>query len=381
MKRNLCRIFVLASLVLTISVKAEDSTGTTIDNPSVVNDEDKTSGRVNDLISSVETALKAADIIATAQTVKKTWDKVSKFKNLKDWKDFGSKQLTGLVTQYKSTKWSLFSWLDNVSSKMADIMAKGNDRVNMWRTTEPMLISYYNAMGKLSNNTVQVFRDFELSDLIDIDRKWSRKMEGQVMKDEQLIYSFLSFASSHFDDNYYNRKFTYMFMSDAMKKELTKTQTDMEAYLEIMNNVHPFNQIPYQTMNFSSDAMLKIREVSAQAHAGSTDDPTTSNEQEAIDKAEYSLNNQSSTYNDIMDNKAFLEAQRAKVAIQRIQLQQIFEELQTRYTRLLLRNRERMAIQYEAIDNTINRLGNGGTFENLDTARVRRFGEDAGLEL
>lgn len=379
MKRRL-KLISLVVLVLVFIIRAQDSTGTTIDNPSVVNDEDKTSGRINELISSVETVLKAADIIAAAQTVKKTWKQVSQLKNLKDWKDFGSKQLTGLVTQYKSTKWSLFSWLNNVSTKMADIMAKCNDRVNMWRTTEPMLVSYYNAMGKLSNNTVQVFRDFELSDLIDIDRTWSKRMEGQVMKDEQLVFSFMSFASSHFDDNYYNKKFTYMFMSDAMKSELTKTQADMEAYLAIMNNVHPFNQIPYQTMTFASDAMLKIREISSQAHGSSTDDPTTSSEQEAINKAEYSLNNQSSTYNDIMDNKAFIEAQRAKVEIQRIQVQQIFEELQTRYTRLMLRNRERMAIQYEAVDNTINKLGNGGTFENLDSARVRRFGEDAGLD-
>lgn len=372
-------VLILLLIFSTVVVGQEEDKKTSLDEPTVVDDGDKTSGRINDIINSVETALKIKDLVNSVKEGKKVVDELKKFKNLKNVKGTISKKLKEAVTQYKSCKWSLFTWVSHVSTKMADVMAKCNDRVNMWRTTEPMLINYYKSMGKLSNNTLEVFKDFEISDAIDIDRKWSRKMDAQLLQDKRFAYSFFAFAAQHFPDGYYEKKYSSLFINYGLEKELTKTTENLEAYLEIKDNVCDFNQIPFQTLLFASGAILDIREVANKSHGASVEDPSVSEEQHSMEIIENSLNAGNGTYNDIMDNGEMIQAKRAEVSIQRTQLQQMYSELQTRYTRLLLRKQERFGIQYEAVDSTLNRLVNGGNFETIDQARLRRFGESAGL--
>jgi len=352
---------------------------TSLDDPTVVDDGDKTSGRVNDIINSVETAFKAVDAYNTVVNAKKTFDELKKFKNLKDWENFGASQLKGLVSQYKSCKWSLFTWVSNVSTKMAEILEKCNDRVNMWRTTEPMLISYYKSMGKLSNNTLEIFKDFELSDVVDIDRKWSRKMEKTLAEDGEFGYSFFAFAAQHFPSDYYQTKYSTLFMPYAVQKDLSRTTEGMQAYIEMKDNVCIFNQLPFQTLTYSSDALLEIREIANKAHAASNADPSVSEEEHSMEMIQTGLTTGNVTYNDVMDVNALIQAKRAEISIERTQLQQIFSELQTRYSRLKMRNTEKLAVQYEDMDNTMNKLVNGGQFETIDAARMKRFGQDAGL--
>jgi hypothetical protein len=359
--------------------RAGDEAASSLNNPTVVDDNDKTSGRMNDIVNSVDMAFKALDLYNAGNTAVKTYNEMSKFKNLGDVTKFAEQQVKGLVTQYKSCKWSFFNWVSNISNKMSDVMAKCNDRVNMWRTTEPTLISYYQAMGKLSNNTLQVFRDFEISDLVDIDRKWSRNMEAQLTKDQRFAYSFFAFATSHLPTDYYQKKYSQLFMPCGVEKELTATSEGLQAYLAIKDNVHVFNQIPYVTLGFASDALLQLKEIADKSHGPSKADPSVSEEEHYMEIIQNAMTDQNATYNDIMDNAVLIETRRAQVATQRIQIQQIYSELQTRYSRLLLRNQEKMAMQYEDVDNTLNKIVNGGTFENIDEARIKKFGTDAGL--
>jgi hypothetical protein len=372
------QIIIITILPLIFGAFAADE-NSSLDDPTTVDDEDKTSGRVNDIINSVETATKAIDAYNTAKTVKNTANQLKQFKNLKDVKEFTKGKLLGAITQYKSCKWAFFKHISDMSNKMADVMAKCNDRVNMWRTTEPTLISYYKSMGRLSNNTVQVFKDFELSDMVDIDRKWSRKMEKQIKNDANLAYSFFAFASSQYGSDYYKNKYSGLFMPMSIKKDLTNDQERLDAYLEIKDNVHEFNQIPFQTLALASDALINIRQIADQAHGASFEDPSVSNEEHSMELIENALKAENATYNDIVDNGVLISDKRAEISIQRTQLNQIFSELQTRYSRLLMRRREKMALEYEDIDNTLNKLVNGGKFQTIDQARIARFGKDAGL--
>ncbi|NLG19101.1 MAG: hypothetical protein GX556_17390 [Fibrobacter sp.] len=371
--------FSFLCVLCVFAVNTSYSENSSLDDPTLVDDGDKTSARVNDLINSVETASKAMDAYNTAKSVKKTYDQVKQFKNLKDVKNFGVSKLKEAVTQYKSCKWSFFTWVSHISNKMSDVMSRCNDKVNQWRTTEPMLLNYYKSMQKLSNNTLQVFRDFEFSDMIDIDRKWSRRMERQLENDKDLVYSFCAFASSRFQSDYHKQKYSRLFMPYAIESELSNTDERLIAYLEMKDNVHEFRQIPFQTLTFASDALLNIRELADQAHGVSTEDPSVSKQEHAMELIEASLRTENATYNDICDNGVLIADKRAEVSLQRTQLHQIYSELQTRYSRLLLRRQERMALEYEGIDETLNKLVNGGEFETIDEARLRRFGEGAGV--
>lgn len=363
-------------MLLPMCLYAEDNFS---EDPTVVDDGDKTSGRVNDIINGVETATKAMDAYNTAKTAKNTYNQVKQIKNLKDVKSFAIGKLKAAVTQYKSCKYPLLTWLSHVSNKMATVLDKCNDRVNMWRTTEPMLINYYKSMGKLSNNTLQVFKDFEISDMVDIDRKWSRKMEGQLNQDASLAYSFFAFATSRFDYDYYRKKYAVMFFTTSIEKDFCNDEERMAAYLEIKDNVNEFNKVPFTSLVYASDALTSVRAIADQAHSASKDDPSVSDEEHNMELIENSLKNESATYNDIVDNGVLIADKRTEISIQRTQLNQIFSELQTRYSRLLLRRHERMAIEYEDIDNTLNKLVNGGKFQTIDEARMERFGKDAGM--
>lgn len=363
------KLIMMISLLLAASFIYSDDK-TSIDDPTIVDDQDKTSGRVNDLITSVETATKAIELYNTVKDGKKVVDEVKKFKNLKDIKGTVKDKIKGTITQYKSTKWSLFKWVSDVSNRMADVMESANDRINMWRTTEPMLLNYYKSMGRVTDNTLEVFRDFELSDMIDIDREWSKKMEKQLNQDKNLVYSFLVFSSKQFPDEYHRKRVSSMFMEYSIEDELTGNQEDLDAYMEMKDNVHQFNRIPYRTMAYATDALLSVREISQQSHKEASGDKSVTEEQYYMELVSESLQNPNATYNDIVDNGALIDTKRSEVSLQRAQLKQIITDLQSKYSRLLMRRKERMAIEYEEMDNTLEKLINGGDLQQIEIAET-----------
>jgi hypothetical protein len=241
-----------------------------------------------------------------------------------------------------------------------------------------MLKAYYENMCLLANNTVETFRDFKLKDIIDIDRKWSRRMEGQLTKDYQFAMSFAGYTMNLAQEPYWWDK---KFLSTWVPIEKIPDPRYLKAFSYVDGIADPFNKLPYQYLLFSSDCLSQIHDIAGEAHTRSDIDPSQSTEGYTSSLIEHGLDNKVATYNDVLDNGNLIKISLARVADQNRRLEQINAQLIAHYSRLILQDHERKAEQYDAVSLTINKLANGGKIQSIDKQRLRILGSDAGLNL
>lgn len=346
----------------------------TLADPTKVDDGDKGSSRISDMITGVDQARKAWDAYnAGAGTV----DAVRNPEKFKDALSFESMRgaLRNQVVQYKSTKMGFNKFLNDILQKTSNILVAANRRVNMWRTTEPMLHYYGKRMHKVADNTVQVFGDFRPADVIDIDRKWSRRMENALLQDRATLLSFNAFLNSrqgNLEEN--ERFFANLFFSNDLARLLSRDEASLQALLE-MPEPSAHQKIPFQTLGFTTEAIHGARRIAAMAHGPAVQDNTMTQEAHNFAEIRRVLDDGDQTAEDTKQLAALISRRRAEIAVQTDQAEQILSALQTKYARLLLRSLESSGAAYQDYQATLNRIVNGGAFQDIDAHRRQIFRE------
>ncbi len=357
------------ALLLAFSFSEEELTsGSTVD------DNLKASGRVGDLMTTVEQmqkAKKAYNDAMKAKAAAEAGKKLLEEKKLPDVKG----ALTGMVNQYKSSKSGFVSRLQDIISKTSNALSAATKRVNMWRTTEPTLLSYGDKMKRMANNTVEVFSDFRPGDLVDIDREWSRKVGETVNADKSLVMSFKSYLDHRHRSLSIQREVIQdLFIGSDIQKELSSTEEGLEALLE-MPTPHSFRQLPTTTLAFASDAIHRIREINSGSYGPSKHDGSMTTEGYDFDQIESVINNNEQTMEDTKNLSALIAEKRTQVQIQNTNINQITTMLEAKYARLLLRPHEKRTAQVNKMNKTMKHLISGGEIESIDEHRQRVFGK------
>ena len=347
-------------------------------NPTAIDDGDKGSSHISDMITGVQQAQKAVDVANAAATVgnaaKDPTKTLEKFKNVKPLDELKS-LVKNTVVSYKSTKGGFDKLLNDVLNKTSNLLQAANKRVNMWRTTEPMLLSYGHRMHKVADNTVEVFGDFKPSDLVDIDRKWSKGVEAALLDDKSTIMGFNSFLQTRFNNVSENEKmFSYLFVGNDIADRLSKTEMGLRALME-MPGTNPYRGIPIQTLGFTSEAVITTRAIAAQAHGNAKEDESVSQETFNFKQIREAMEDKNQTYEDTKQISVLISRRRAEVGIQNTQIEQVLSLLQVKYTRLLLRNKETPGSEYQDYHMTLNKILNGGEFKTIDAHRREIFQE------
>lgn len=370
--------YLLLLLVVTLPVFADDAAKARLDSPTKIDDADKGSSRISDMVTTVETAKKAVDAYNVAATGADAVKNPEKYKE--KFKDaLSMDKLKGLLkknlVQYKSTKAGFVKLTNDVLTKTSDILMAANQRVNMWRTTEPMLKYYGKRMLKVSDNTLEIAMDFKPKDVVDIDRKWSRGLENALLQDKSTFLSFNSFLNSRYKNTRDNEMFfAGLFFSNDLIARLTRDDASLKALLE-MPVTHEFHAVPFKTLGFTTEAINGVRSISAQAHGPAKEDGSVSQETYNFDQIRSALEDGNQTYEDTKQLSVLIARRRSEVAVQTAQTEQILSILQTKYSRLLLRKVESNGADFEDYNTTLNKILNGGSFQDIDSHRRQIFKE------
>ncbi len=340
-----------------------------------VDDGDKTSSKVSDMITSVEQAEKALDAFNKAQAIasgaKQTVDAAKNLKNV-NLKEKALNSVTSTVVVYKNSKQSFMKIMDSVTAKVSNILDKASDRINMWRTTEPTLIAFGKGLKKMANNTVQVFKEFKPEDLIDIDRKWERKLEQQLSDSRDYVVGMVYYMTRDLSQD--NRKtFISLFLDDGMRQEMTKTDLGIKATAaQLTVPIHRYRQIPSAAMQRAGEAIEACGTIVGQSHGNSSIDPSMSNEQADFKKIEETLSDGKQTYEDARELASLIAQKRQAIATQTTQLQQLMATMQADLARMYLNDVEVVAMQSESMGNTLKAISNGQQLETLDEQMKRQ---------
>ena len=97
-------------------------------------------------------------------------------------------------SKYQNSKVGLMNILQNFQKKASKIINLVSERVDKWRTTVPKIRAYTQKTLRYADDSYNFAKTFEMSDLWDIDRNFSKEMEYRIKKGQMLgtsIYDFL----------------------------------------------------------------------------------------------------------------------------------------------------------------------------------------------
>ena len=347
-------------------------------NPTRVNDEEKTSSRIGDMITAAEQAKKAVDLYnagAGAVDAVKNQEKLRQSMNWASAQDRLKNALKDNVVVYKSGKGGFNRWLNDILKKTSNALTAANKRVNMWRTTEPMLKYYGKRMVRMADNTVEVFLDFRPEDLVDIDREWSKNMEGQIAKDRATLRSFNYYLRSTAHDRALNeRMFASLFFDDDMFQHLSRDERSLKALLE-MKDPHGYRSVPFNTLGHCTEAINGLNTMAMKFHGPAAEDPQVTQEAYNFQQIQSLLQDPNQTMEDSKHLSALIERRRAEVAVANTEIEQVNALTQTKHARLLLRKTEDMANQHQGFFSSLQIISQGsGTFESVEEHRRKIFG-------
>ncbi len=98
--------------------------------------------------------------------------------------------------KYQNSKVGLMNLIRKVQKKTFDVIQMASERVDKWRTTVPKLRAYTRRTLRYADDTYDFAKSFEMSDLWDIDRDFSKEMEWRLKQGRRLGLSILDFLSS-----------------------------------------------------------------------------------------------------------------------------------------------------------------------------------------
>jgi hypothetical protein len=101
--------------------------------------------------------------------------------------------LQNAFLKYQNSKVGLMATLRKVQQKTSAVLSKAQQRVDKWRTTVPKLRSYTRQTLRFADDSYDFAKTFEMSDLWDIDRDFSREMQWRIKHGRRLGLSIWDF--------------------------------------------------------------------------------------------------------------------------------------------------------------------------------------------
>jgi hypothetical protein len=278
-----------------------------------------------------------------------------------------------IAVKYKNSKGGggFFNFIRNTQDILMSILNTAGDRIDMWRTTLPNLHAWKKSTIKMWDNTKKVYREFKWSDLWDIDRKWSRKMERTNVGWIKQYYGFLNYLWSlgnvdaqkrwkHFE--YY----TYRWQLDSMKitdmnldkLKTIKTIIDDEEFeamdmLTDEGKAYLFRRLPLEEMETAITALVNVSDV---LEGDLYSDGDTQSKEDLIYDLQQRVFDDNNTYLKTMTLLATIKRHRTDIEAQITTLRQIQSNMATNYARVQMMELEEEMVAQAYHTNHIKRI-------------------------
>ena len=107
--------------------------------------------------------------------------------------------LQATFQKYQNSKAGLMATLRKVQQKTSAVLSKASQRVDKWRTTVPKIRAYTRRTLRFADDSYDFAQTFEMSDLWDIDRDFSKEMEWRIKHGRRLGLSIWDFLVSRIE--------------------------------------------------------------------------------------------------------------------------------------------------------------------------------------
>lgn len=135
-----------------------------------------------DNLEAASKAQTGAQTTRDAMQAKKLYDQ-GKYKDM----------LQATFQKYQNSKVGLMATLRKVQQKTSAVLSKASQRVDKWRTTVPKIRAYTRKTLRFADDSYDFAKTFEMSDLWDIDRDFSKEMEWRIKHGRRLGLSIWDF--------------------------------------------------------------------------------------------------------------------------------------------------------------------------------------------
>jgi hypothetical protein len=318
-----------------------------------IDDKEKTSSRINDMFSDPQTLKKIQNLGGAIKGgVKLVQDKGKEIKEAGSLKEYLKNQdikenAEKTTTVYKNLKMGFWNVLHDIAGKVVTVMDKAQERINQWQTTLPTIQGYYNVMRRWTDATADVLRDFQISDMVDIERKWDRRLEDQA---QQFRYTVTSFgmwmqerytavnakANSDRAKEYYQN----MLMKSRLDRMAKSSDPKMvQAYIEVVGGLDAFTLVPKTALAQMGETFFLTNEIGQKYH-GIEEKKGTSMEMAMYDTVKNLLDKEERTIDDERQLSVYINKKRQMLAADLVAIEQMKANTMVVYSRLKLWDRE-----------------------------------------
>jgi hypothetical protein len=323
-------------ILVNSALSAQEQASSTID------DGDKGSTKYGNLVDKLETAEKAYDAVNAISTGTDAAKRLKSFDPQKvDISKLSKKikeEALAWATKYTSAKGGFNTFTKNILQKVDKVATKVSDRVDLWRTTWPTMKRYARSITHLADNSKQLFSDFKVSDLWDINRKWDRRLDANIHAYRNTFRHIRMFMNSFTSDE--RKEFYYSNIVPTENNDRFSADPLCVIAKNRMIDLHPYRDVPYRTLEFCSSTMFSLSEIDSMISSPDISTSTISKEDAVLKQIEDELTNPDQTYADSRELSSLIEEQRAKIGLEMIQITQLQSAVELRYANLVKRDKE-----------------------------------------
>jgi hypothetical protein len=202
-------------------------------------------------------------------------------------------------------------------------------------------------MRRWTDASADVLRDFQVSDMWDIERKWDRRLESQVQQMRFTVTSFSTWmkkryatanredlramAEQHYEQLLLESRLDRMASSDDEKM--------VQAYVEVVGELDAFTLVPKTALAQMGETFFLTNEI-AQKYHGIEEKKGTSMEMAMYDTVKNLIGNEERTIDDERQLSVYINKKRQMLAADMVAIQQMKANTMVLYGRLKLWDRE-----------------------------------------
>ena len=254
----------------------------------------------------LENISKVQGAAATAKDAKRGTDLVKEGK----YKDM----VTDQFSKYQNSKVGLMNIIRNVQKKAYKVITLVSNRVDKWRTTVPKIRSYTQRTLQYADDSFNFAQTFEMSDIWDIDREFSKEFEYRVKRGTRLGTSIWDFLLSRIDNRDFLAGLEQILFPD-YQAEIGKSAL---AGFHYDDNPSKMEKVPIFVINECLNTMGVVKQISESQLSPHPDAPALTRQQydnrrirQALTSAASGHTDQIALRNDILNKQYETATQRA----------------------------------------------------------------------
>ncbi len=310
---------------------------------------------------------KASDVEDGYQGVKTGKSLIKSKDKVKNVKDIGK----NTVTKYQHYKGTLFNFIKKSQKKVQGYINKVRVRVNMWRTTLPTLEHFVKTSRNFMGDSYAFVKTFEISDMWDIKREWSRELDARVLKGNRIGMSIKDYFQRRWED-----------VKDDNEKAFTDAFAPYDRYRYSENapdgfhfdefNIHENNKVPSYITEESWNIIANINQLASSQMQKSVESDLLTVSEANMRKVSLTMTS-SSDYTDQLSVQQDILNKTYELSVINSQLADQIAYADNLLARLLLRDLERKEQYKKGMVDEVGMLTGYNSRESLDEYMENKF--------